>query len=300
MSILARVAMLVLRAQGKRDQRDRASLLAAIARRRPIDRHAPVRRWRDRYDVRIDDAHGHPCYTIAPRQRPAAAPPAILYLHGGCYTFELTAYHWDFIGALVDRTGATISVPIYPLAPEHDHREGFAMLRPLAEQLRARGPLAVMGDSAGGGLALALAQHLTARATPPHATVLLSPWVDLTLAAFNALPADEQARLERRDPMLSRGGLVAAGEMWANGADPRLPALSPRYGELNFPTPVLVFIGTHEILLPDCRALRDGLVRAGTAVDYIEAANMFHDWMLVVRLPEARRAIDRIVRALSS
>ena len=295
MSLLARVATLVLRLQGKRDYRDRAAFEAAIARRRKVDRHAPSRRWRDRHDVRIDDVHGHPCYTIAPRTPRAAAPaaPNVLYLHGGCYTFEISTYHWDFVAAVIARTGATVTVPIYPLAPEHDHREGYAMLRPLAERCNARGDLVVMGDSAGGGLALALAQHHTARACPPRRTILISPWVDL------ALEDPQISDLDRRDPILSRGGLVAAGAMWANGLDPKHSDISPLYGAMKLPTPVLILVGTNEILLPDCRALRDKLARAGTRVDYIEAENLFHDYPLVVRLPEARAALDRITRAFT-
>ena len=295
MSLRGRLAIFALgRMRGKADLADGPTLRAAIARRRPIDRHAPTRSFRARYKVRVDDAFGHPCYTLAPRTGEVADAPHILYLHGGIYTYEITGYHWDFLGELVDALGATVTVPIYPLAPEHDHVAGFAMLEPLADRVFAAGPrrLVIMGDSAGGGLALALAQRLSRGAAPkPRAVVLLSPWVDLELADPAIAP------LEARDPMLGRGGMIAAGVLWANGTDVRDPRLSPIHGPLDGLPPVTLLAGGREILLPDARRLRDGLVAAGVELDYVEEPGMFHVWPLVVWLPEARRAIARIVRA---
>ncbi len=292
MSLLGRIATFAIgRMRGKADLADRSSLLAAIARRRPIDRHAPKRAFRARYDFRVDDAFGHPCYTLAPRTGERAHAPRILYLHGGCYTYEITGFHWDFLGKLVDALGATITVPIYPLAPEHDHAEAFAMLEPLADRLLAIEPgrVVVMGDSAGGGLALALA---TRTATPkPRAVILLSPWVDIALAD----PAIDA--FEARDPMLGRGGLVAAGAMWANGSDPMDPRVSPIHASFAGLPPITIFIGGRELLLPDAHRLRDRLIDAGITVTLHEEPSMFHVWPLVVVLPEAKRALTHIVAA---
>lgn len=281
-SLQARLASLVLRLQGKADLRDRDALLAAIPRRRARDRHAPRRAFRVRHHVRVDDVHGHPCYTLGTGAR------ALIYLHGGCYTYEITAHHWRFLAALAPAADLTITVPIYPLAPEHDHREAFAMLDPLVDDLaRAAGDrgLALAGDSAGGGLALALAQRARDRGVALRALALISPWVDLEVADPDALA------LDRVDAMLAPGGLRAAAALWARGARLDDPALSPIHGAMAGLPPTAIAVGGRELLLPDARRLRAALIAAGVTTHYLEEPALFHDWPLVLALPEARRAL---------
>ncbi|HEV3395142.1 MAG TPA: alpha/beta hydrolase, partial [Xanthobacteraceae bacterium] len=87
----------------------------------------------------------------------------VLYLHGGAYVLDIISAHWNMVARLVRYTGCLAVVPLYPLAPEHTWQDAFGLVVPLYESLVARlgrENVIVMGDSAGGGMALALAQQL--------------------------------------------------------------------------------------------------------------------------------------------
>lgn len=207
----------------------------------------------------------------------------LLYLHGGCYVFEIAPSHYRFCARLAKALGATVSIPIYPLAPEHG---ALAIQAKLAAVIEAIGPFdAWLGDSAGAGLALALAQ--TTSAPPPLA--LLSPWLDIGLED----PA--LAALDERDPWLSRIGLRECGRLYAGELDSKDPRVSPLYGSLENIPRISMFIGTRDIFLADARKLRD---RAPEKIALFEYPEMVHDFMLIRGLPEARHAWRDIVESL--
>lgn len=117
---------------------------------------------------------GHPVFTLAPA-RPAQPPRPVLYLHGGGYVRPITRHHWGFLEWLVRTTGCEVTVPLYPLAPESTCLDTLAWVTAVHAQLAARhAPQAIhlMGDSAGGGLALALAQSLRDAGQPRAAQIL--------------------------------------------------------------------------------------------------------------------------------
>lgn len=267
-----------------------------IRRRRVAGRAYPSRRLLARHAVSEERIAGMEVCTVQPRGGPAHGEARhILYLHGGGYVFDIVSQHWDFIGKLVDALGCAVTVPIYPLAPEHNHRDVFAGMLPLWQALQQRYPgadLTVMGDSAGGGMALALAQLLRDGGQPlPRRLVLLSPFLDAT----GENPGIDA--LEPFDPMLSRPGGIECGRVYA-GPDPvTLPQVSPMYGVQRGLPPTTLFIGTHDILLPDCRKFRQMADEQGLALRYHEAEGMFHVWMLLP-MPEAHAAFAEIVRAV--
>ncbi len=214
----------------------------------------------------------------------------ILYLHGGAWVFPPRSPHWDFLSRLCDETGATITMPLYPLGPGADHDTMMAMLEPLYGDLRRAFPkLAVMGDSAGAGLALSLLQ---AGMDAPDRLVLISPPVDLAMTN-PALPA-----AAKRDPMLALPALRQIGE-WYRGARPLDdPRISPLHMDMALLPPTLAFMGTRDLLHPDMMLFLD---RAGDApLDYIEGRGMIHVWPLLNALPEARAARARILSFLGS
>lgn len=209
----------------------------------------------------------------------------LLFLHGGSYVFEISPHHYRFCAALAEATGATVVLPIYPLAPEHD---ALAIQAKVRAVIAALGPFdAWLGDSAGAGLTLALAQQEVA----PPPLVLLSPWLDTGLedAALEALDA--------RDPWLSRAGLRECGRLYAGGLEPSDPRVSPLHGDLRSIPRVTILVGTRDLLLLDSRRLRD---RAPEKVSLLEYPDMVHDFMLVPGLPEARRALHDVVAALAA
>lgn len=219
--------------------------------------------------------------------RKGSSPTALrlLYLHGGAYVLDFQAIQWNLVTGLLDRVDAELIAPIYPLGPEASWRETTAAIRrhylALVERHGARN-IVVTGDSAGGGLALLLAQALRDDKLPqPRALVLFSPSLDLSGSG------PDQPALERRDPALSLRLLKEIGTMWLDGTSPRDPRVSPLFAEQHDLPPTIVFSGDRDILHSD--ALR--LKALNPAVDYRSYPEMLHVWP-VSPLREARQALD--------
>lgn len=150
----------------------------------------------------------------------------------------------------------------------------------------------LMGDSSGGGISLAPAQRLREDGyDQPGHVVLLSPWLDATLSN------PEIAEFDKIDPFLGVEGLKYGGEVYARDVDPKSYLVSPVYGSLKNLAPITLFIGTRDILYPDCRKLRDNAAAEGVAINYREYPGMVHNWMLGP-MPEAKHAIAEIIAAI--
>jgi acetyl esterase/lipase len=246
-----------------------------------------------RHDVTRRVVGGFLDVTVAPRGRTPAR--AAVYLHGGAYVGEIAAQHWALISQLAD-AGVRVEVPLYGLAPQHRHRDAYPFLTAVYRDLLAGfdpSAVSIAGDSAGGGLALGLAQTLPRAGLPqPRQLVLLSPWLDLTLSNPDIPP------VEARDPWLSSAGLRVAGLEWAGGDDPTDPRLSPLNGPLADLAPMHVYVGTREICLPDVLALHQRAARAGAAIDLTVCEGAVHDYP-IVPVPEGRAAARRIVQSIS-
>jgi acetyl esterase/lipase len=185
-------------------------------------------------------------------------------------------------------------VPFYPLGPEAGCEEavGHALevYRALIRHVPAE-EVTVMGDSAGGGLALILSQRLAALGErQPRRLVLLSPWLDLTMAN----PAI--AAVEPRDPYLTVAAALEAARFYAGPARLADPLASPIYGPMRGLAPITVFGGTADILAPDARRLRDLVLAAEGSIDLVEYEGMMHAFMLFP-IPEAGEAMKAIAAA---
>lgn len=239
---------------------------------------------------------GRTLFTLTPRSGPAPTR-TLLFLHGGAYVHELFWPHWLFLERLVRELRLRVLLPIYPLAPEHDYRATRAYLLALCRELQPEVATAswwIGGDSAGGGLTLALAQQIAAAGLPqPRGLVLISPWLDLSLSDPRC------AELDRIDLLLGREGLLEAARLYAAGAPFAEPWLSPLFGPLTGLPPLLLFAGTRDLLLPDSRNLCVRAAAAGLDLTYHEAPGMIHDWMLLP-LPEARPALAALAAFLES
>jgi acetyl esterase/lipase len=239
--------------------------------------------------VHTRDVDGFPCHTVAPRD--GTADRAAVYLHGGAYISEIAPQHWALISRLAD-AGVRVEVPGYGLAPQHTYREAYPFVTAVYRDLITEvDPSAVtlLGDSAGGGLALGLARTLAGSDLPqPRRDVLLSPWLDLTLGHPD-LPA-----VEARDPWLCSVGLAEAARAWAGGDDPTDPRLSPGNGPLSGLAPIHVYVGTREICLPDALQLQDRGRAEDVKVDVTVCEGAVHVYPLVPA-PEGRAAARAIV-----
>jgi epsilon-lactone hydrolase len=239
-----------------------------------------------RYNVTRRQVAGMPVVTLEPKR--GATGTNVIYLHGGAYIAPLSKPHWSIIGVLLRRTNATITVPLYPLAPEHTASEVFPALRALYDTVQAEGaPIVLAGDSAGGGLALSLALQLRdAGATLPSSILLFSPWLDLTMTN-PGIPA-----LEPEDVFLSTDGLIWAGKQWAGDLPTTDPRVSPIYASLAGLPLISIYQGGKDLFLADSILFAANAHRAGAAVELRTFADGFHVFIAVTFAPESRRALS--------
>ncbi|HWP69127.1 MAG TPA: alpha/beta hydrolase, partial [Rectinemataceae bacterium] len=240
-------------------------------------------------DVSMYEIGGSAIHILSPKGRKTS--PKVLFLHGGSYVINATRPHWRFLAGLVERSGCTVVAPDYPLAPEHSFADAYRMLTKLYRSLLDEVPssgIILMGDSAGGGLALGLSMLVRDEKMPqPSAVVMLSPWLDVTMSN----PYMEE--IDPEDPFLNIEALRKAGFSWAHGANPRKPLISPIYGDLSGLPPLHLFTGTKDVLAADCRRIRGLCMAAGAKMAYYEFENMVHDWMLL-DFKEAKMAAAQI------
>ncbi|WP_435416950.1 alpha/beta hydrolase [Parerythrobacter aurantius] len=261
-----------------------------LARERARKPARPRAKWHQQFRITEDSSRGYPVVTVAPLEPVASGAPHLLYLHGGGYVLDVSSFHFDAVCSLCQRLGASATIPVYPLAPENKASEILSAMGALYREVAGRHgaeQLVVMGDSAGGGMSLALAQSLKAGGEAlPAALVLWSPWLDATATA------EGQASIEPQDKLLARSGLVACGEAYAGTLPLTDPRVSPLFGDLAGLPPMAIFAGTRDILVVDARRLAASPEVAGDPRSrYREYPEMQHVWMLLP-LPEARRAVS--------
>lgn len=229
------------------------------------------------------------------QERSGTTDTRILYLHGGAYVEQPILPHWLFLDRINNQCKAIITVPLYPKAPTNTFEETFNRVVSLYTTLlktSAAHNIVIMGDSAGGGLALALAQQIAKQQLAlPKAVILISPWLDITLRNADIKP------LEARDPMLNRAHLQVIGRAWVGSGDPHDWRVSPINGILEGLPPLTIFVGTHELFLADARKMRLLCKRKGVPLDYQEYPKMNHVFPLFP-IPEAKRAQARIVEII--
>ena len=220
----------------------------------------------------------------------------ILYMHGGAFVFPLVTPHWWMIDRLVQATGHNVEMVFYPLAPEHTNHDTYPGLiehyRQLLEEYQPE-DIVFAGDSAGGNIALVLAQQLKAHSLPqPGHLLLFAPCVDVTLTN------PEIFEVEKRDVMLQALPAFECMKHWAADDDLASPHLSPIYGDVSGLPQILLFQGEDDIVRPDCRIFADKVKQAGGRIEYFETPGAFHVFMAFVALPEAKKVFRQIAERL--
>jgi len=239
--------------------------------------------------VRVD-AGGVPADSIS---RPASlAGRDVLYLHGGGYRVGRAVTYRHFTWRMADAARARVLIIDYRLAPEHPFPAALDDALAAYRWLLAGGAqeIVVMGDSAGGGLTLALLMRLRDEGLPlPAAAIALSPWTDLALTGASL---EENAA---SDPMINVGDLPRAAADYLAGTDPRNPYVSPLYGDATGLPPVLIQVGGDEILRDDAVRMAEKLRAANPQSELQVWPLMPHVWQAYAPvMPEARRAIAEI------
>jgi len=223
----------------------------------------------------------------------------ILSLHGGAYIAGSPRTHLHLAAALAAQADARAVLPDYRLAPEAPYPAGLEDAVTAYSRLLERGYLAeriaIAGDSAGGGLALACLHRAVTDGLPqPAALALFSPWTDLTLSG------DSLSRNARRDVMLPRERMEEVVALYAGTHDPAEPGLSPLFAEFADPPPTLVMASRSELLTDDATRLANRLRAAGGDVHLELWPRMPHAWpMFVGRFGPADRAVALAGRFLA-
>ncbi len=237
-------------------------------------------------------------FTVADRDaewlRPAEVVEGrhLLYLHGGAYVAGSLNSHRSLAARLANAMQATAVHLDYRLAPEHPSpaalEDATALFRFLVGSGVDPSTVIVAGDSAGGGLALALTLRLQelGEATP-GALVLLSPWLDLTMTS------PESTELQEFDPMLDAATLRESAILYA-GDDLKHQLVSPLNGDFSALCPALVFASSSEILVGDTRTFVARATSVGAQVTVHEVDGLIHVWPFVDGLPETTAVMEEV------
>ena len=219
----------------------------------------------------------------------------VFYFHGGGYMNQPNNQQLTMAARTAKETGCEVVLMVYPKAPVHTCREAYAAcISYYLDYLKANdcGKVVFMGDSAGGGLALGLAEALRDAEEPgPEELVLISPCVDLTMSNADI---EQYVKL---DPMLGVDGLRRIGEVWADDLPLTDYWVSPLYGDLEGLCHVTLTTGTWEVLYPDTLLLADKLQEAGVGCNLVVGERMIHCYP-IIPIPEAKTALEIIWSAI--
>ncbi|SEQ33797.1 Acetyl esterase/lipase [Ignavigranum ruoffiae] len=223
-----------------------------------------------------------------------AGQKTIFYLHGGGYIVDATPFHFDFIRDIITRTDARLVFPVFYKTPKYSYQQAFPLVYRLYQEWAAKGPMYLMGDSAGGGFALSLAISLKqAKAELARHIFLISPWLDLSL--------EDKAykHFDSLDPLLDLPALQLMGRFWAGKTySVKDWQISPIYGDLSGLPPIFVSVGTHELLYWDSFRLRQAIQASHGQIETYLGQRMNHIFP-ILPIYEARPVRQRIVNLMN-
>ncbi|MFO7965323.1 MAG: alpha/beta hydrolase [Desulfobacterales bacterium] len=219
---------------------------------------------------------------------------AVLYFHGGGYCMGSINTHREMASRIAAASKTRVFIIAYRLAPEDPFpaalKDAETVYRGMLKNGRSPEKMVVAGDSAGGGLAVALLLRLKACKLPlPAAAVCISPWLDLTLSG------DSMKKKRHLDHVVRHELISKMARAYLNGEDPSNPLASPLFGNLENLPPMLIQVGTAEVLMDDSVRLAHKATAAGVDVTLETWEDMVHVWHTFAEiLPEAGEAIDAI------
>lgn len=295
-SLLARLAPLVIFFRGSHRMFSSAELTRARVDRLSVkpDSYEPTAALEKRVDIRHSLVDGKAVYVLSPKT--ASSGKEAIYFHGGSWVFEIDPVQWSFVVNLVEATGATITVPIYKLAPHETAAQTTPFLTGLAAAMVEHVGVAnstILGDSAGGTMALVTAMQLRDRGVGAIRTVLVAPLGDATFSA------PEVAELAKDDPWLAVPGNALALDLYRGELPLYDPLVSPINGNFAGLGPLTIFTGTRDLLNHDAHAIADAARAAGVPVDFHEGQRMIHNYP-ILPMPEgvaARRVIEAVIES---
>lgn len=222
----------------------------------------------------------------------------ILYIHGGAWTNQPLSLHWLFMDKMAQLLNAKVIAPIYPKVPHFNHHDTFQKMlnfyKEILKTVESSNQLTIIGDSAGGNIALGLVQLLKQNHLPqPQDIILLSACVDMSLENPQILEYEE------KDPMLASAGMEVITKIWAADKDLKDPLISPIYGDFQGLGKITHFIGTHESLYPDAIKFDEQLTEQGIDITTFVYPQMNHVFV-VMPIPVALDAQQKIMNIIHS
>lgn len=214
----------------------------------------------------------------------------IIYLHGGAYVNDPMMFHLKFIDKIVSNINTDVYLPIYPLAPNHTYKETYSLLLNLYRNILYKNKkIVLMGDSAGGGLALGFTLYLRElKIELPNKLVLISPWVDITMSN------EEIKKYEKIDPILSSYGLTEIGKIWAGNSDLKDYKISPIYSDMKGLPNTMIITGKRDILYPDIMLLEKKLKDSKVNTTLIMEKKLYHIYPLY-NIIKGNKALLKII-----
>ena len=228
-------------------------------------------------NVKTEEFQGRKVFVVTPKEGEVNST-RILYFHGGSYMAEMSEAHWNFIKKLVTDTKSTIIIPDYPLTPKYNYKDVYNMVEPLYKEVVQKVDtknLIVMGDSAGGGLALGLLEKVSGENLPiPRKTILISPWLDvrLTNSKIN--------EVQKEDKELNKEALKVAGIAYAGDDGINSYLVNPIDGDLSKLENITIMTGTSDILNPDVHVLVEKARTQGKEIEIKEYTGAGHIWII--------------------
>ena len=272
---------------------DREKFIEYIQRMRRLDQKTPPRFLRKLMKITEQQVHGFPMYLLSSHE--GRNNKVLLYFHGGAYNIGPLIPQWTRMRDLVEKYHCTVALLDYPKSPDYQCGKTLDICMEAYDRLSmafGKDNISLIGDSAGGGLALSLSMLRKAKGKSlPQRLILISPWLDVSMS-HNEIPDFEPLDLSL-DPI----GLKVQGKYYAGDLDLQDPMVSPVFGDMTDQPPMDVFVGTHELFYPDCRDFCEKYKAQGVTMHAYE--EMQHDWVMMPT-PEGDQAIAEIIEILES
>lgn len=222
----------------------------------------------------------------------SGASTLVYYLHGGAFIYQPTPLHYRLCRLLARQLDAQIIMPIYPKAPQYTYMYTLETVYDVYNEAAEGGTysnIVLMGDSAGGSLALSLGQYIVEQGgISPDNIIAFSPCVNMSLTNPD-IPI-----WQKKDPMLDASDLQLKFDVYFDGnSGSESYLVSPMYCDYANMPPVTIFAGGYEILTPDIRKLTESLKEQNIYISYYEYPAMAHTFVLLP-IPEARNALEKI------
>ena len=271
--------------------KDAAKIKASVPTRKPpVDAPMPENFHR-KFTVENWEAEGQKVVTVHPKA--GKGEWHIIYFHGGGYLMPMFKEHWPLIEAMVYATGASVTVPLYHVIPEHDYHPANKQADAVYEKIAAEWGderIALCGDSAGGNMTLALAlQRRDAGKSLPARLIPFAPWLDMGMK-------DPAARdVQPKDIMLDIDSIKVLGEWWAGDRGIDDPIASPLYCDPTGLPPMAIFQGRHDVFLPDARTFATKAHAAGVPTKLYEYEGGPHVYMALTFTRESKDTL-RLVK----